>query len=589
MRFPKILTATILLSSVLFACKKSFLERSPETVISDAQYWKTSNDLKLYANSFYNNFPAYTGFGTIGIYGEDADQGSDNMVYISYNTRMNGESVVPATSDNWSIASWGNLRNINYLLANYSKVNEPWSNVKTYVGEARFFRAYWYFNMLRNYGDLPWVSQVLDPASEEVYNKRLPRNVIADSIIADLDSAIALLPAKGTAQANRVYKEFAQALQARIALYEGTWEKYQAGTPFGVTGSTPDKYLQKALDASAAVMSSGVFTLDNVGKNYGYWSLFNQVDYAGSKEVIFWRQYNVTTGPSHNWHRYTNTGAGRGLTKSLVDDYLCADGQPISVSTLYKGDDSLQLVVTGRDPRLAQTMYVNDGNHIVTSNQPNGAANLLFQIPTFDASSENRPATGYQVYKGHNTDYAQQYAAELGTTGLILMRYAEVLLINAEAKAELGVLTQGDVDLTINKLRDRVGMPKLNIGAIITDPKWIFPQLSAVMNEIRRERRIELACEGFRRDDIYRWGAAQRLLVGWKPKGAKLKQWQGRVSTSLLSGYPVDADGYIEPFQKVGSLSNGYKFNVNRDYLLPVPLGELQVPGNTMTQNPGWN
>jgi hypothetical protein len=585
MRSFKIFLACLLTGVSLFSCKKDFLEKSPETVISDAQYWQTSNDLKLYSNSFYNSLPAYTGFGSIGIYGLDADQGSDNMISMSYNNTMNGESVVPSSGGNWS---WESLRNINYLLANYGKVKEPWNNVKPYVGEALFFRAYFYFGMLKQFGALPWVSKPLTPTSPELYNKRLARNIIADSIMADLDSAISYLPSKGAAQVSRVYKEYALAFQSRVALYEGTWEKYQSGTPFGVTGATGAKYLQKAADAAGLVISSGIFQLDNIGKENGYWTLFNQTDFTGSKEVLFWRQYNLTSGPTHNWHRYTGTGAGRGLTKNLVDDYLCTDGKPVALSALYKGDDSLTTLVRGRDPRLAQTMYVNDGAHIVTNNQPAGAANMLFDIPTFSAANESKPATGYQVYKGHNPDYNQQYAGDRGTTALILFRYAEVLLNYAEAKAELGTLTQGDADLTINKLRARVGMPDLNIGAIATDPNWIFPALSPVINEVRRERRVELACEGFRHDDVFRWGAAGKLLVGWKPKGAKLSQWTTVVPANQLASYPVDAAGYIELYRNIPAMSVGYKFNVNRDYLLPIPLSELQVPNSTMEQNPGW-
>ncbi|MBS0032375.1 RagB/SusD family nutrient uptake outer membrane protein, partial [Chitinophaga hostae] len=581
MRSFKIFLACVLTGFTLFSCKKDFLDRSPETVISDAQYWQTSNDLKLYANSFYSAFPAYTGFGTIGIYGDDADLGSDNMIRMGYETWMNGERVVPSSNGGWG---WGALRNINYMLANYGKVKEPWTNVKTYVGEALFFRAYFYFGMMKQFGALPWVSKPLTPNSPELYSKRLARNIIADSILADLDSAISYLPAKGAAQTSRVYKEFAMAFQSRVALYEGTWEKYLAGTPFGVTGSTGTKYLQKAADAAGKVIATGTFQLDNAGKENGYWTLFNQTDFSGSKEVMFWRQYNITSGPSHNWHRYTNSGAGRGLTKNLVDDYLCTDGKPIALSPLYKGDDSLTTVVSGRDPRLAQTMYVNDGAHIITNNQPGGAANLLFMIPTFSAANEGKPATGYQVYKGHNPDYNQQYAGDVGTTALILFRYAEVLLNYAEAKAELGTLTQGDVALSINLLRARVGMPGLDISTLPTDPNWVFPTLSPVINEVRRERRVELACEGFRHDDVFRWGAAGKLLTGWKPKGAKLNQWVTVVPADQLASYPTDGSGYIELYKNVGAMSAGYKFNVNRDYLSPIPLSELQVPNSVMDQ-----
>nr|WP_295872830.1 RagB/SusD family nutrient uptake outer membrane protein [uncultured Chitinophaga sp.] len=585
MRSFKILLAGVLAVITMFSCKKDFLDRTPESVISDGQYWQSANDLKLYANSFYNNFPSYTGFGTIGIYGDDADQGSDNMISISYNNWLNGETIVPSTGGGWS---WTSIRNVNYLLANYGQVKSAWTDVKPYVGEALFFRAYIYFGLMKRFGALPWLNKPLVPTSPELYSKRQPRNVIADSIIADLDLAISYLPSKTSAQAGRVYKEYAMALQSRVALFEGTWEKYLAGTPFGVAGSDGSKYLQKAADAAGKVMSAGIFSLDNVDKNDGYWLLFNQTDYSGSKEVMFWRQFNLTTGPTHNWHRYTNSGAGRGLTKNLVDDYLCLDGKPIALSPLYKGDDSLTTVVQGRDPRLAQTMYVNDGKHIITNNQPGGVPNRIFAVPTFGEANEGKPATGYQVYKGNNPDYYQQWAGDVGTTGLILFRYAEVLLNYAEAKAELGILTQADVDITINLLRDRVGMTRMNIGALSADPNWIFPHLSPVINEVRRERRIELACEGFRRDDVLRWGAAGRLFAGWQPLGAKLSQWSTVVPASQLATYPTNAAGYIQLYKNSPAMASGYKFNVNRDYLSPLPLSELQVPNSVLEQNPNW-
>ncbi len=163
------------------------------------------------------------------------------------------------------------------------------------------------------------------------------------------------------------------------------------------------------------------------------------------------------------------------MTRNLVDAYLCTDGSPIALSPLYQGDDSLLRVVANRDPRLSQTMYVPDGKHIITSNQPQGAPNMLFEIPSFSQANEGKPATGYQVYKGHNTDYNQQNAGNLGITAVIYFRYAESLLILAEAKAELGTLTQADVDLTINKLRSRVGMPALDLANIAQDPNWEFP------------------------------------------------------------------------------------------------------------------
>ncbi|RFM29773.1 RagB/SusD family nutrient uptake outer membrane protein [Deminuibacter soli] len=573
------------LALALTSCKKDFLERAPLSNVSDAEFWKSPNDLQLYCNNFYNTeFPSYTGYGTIGIYGLDADQGSDNQIQgDGYNTTMNGEAVVPPSGGGWT---WTSLRNINYLLTHYSRVSAPWTSVAPYVGEARFFRAQFYFNMLKTFGDLPWINQpVLQLDDPALYAARVSRTIIADSIIADLDSAISYLPAKSKAATSRVYKELAMALASRVALYEGTWEKYHAGTPFGVAGSDGSKYLNKAAQVAGTLIDAGVFSLDNVGAANGYWNLFNQTDFSSSKEVMFWRRYQVGI-ITQNWARYTLAGAARGVTKDLVDSYLCVDGQPISRSALYKGDDSLTMVVTNRDPRLAQTIYVPDGKHIITNNAPSGAV-TLFTVPELDGGGTASCPTGYQTYKGHNPDYYQQYAQDVGITGLILYRYAEVLLNYAEAKAELGTISQADLDKSINKLRQRVAMPNLNLAGIITDPKWTFPTLSGIINEVRRERRVELACEGFRHDDINRWAAADKVLVGWKPKGAKKAQFTTLAAASALAKYPVDAAGYIEIYQNIAPLAGGFHFNVNRDYLSPIPLDQLQL-NKSLTQNPGW-
>ncbi|MEH6305410.1 RagB/SusD family nutrient uptake outer membrane protein [Olivibacter sp. CPCC 100613] len=590
----KILKITVLLSycCLLFSsCQKDLLEQTPETNISDADYWKTANDLKLYVNNFYNTMlPNYNGWGSIGIYGLDAD-GSDNMIATSYNSALNGERVVPGSGGAYGAYSdWSALRNVNYLLANYSKVSESFDVIKPYVGEALFFRAYFYFDKLKSFGDLPWINIPLNTSSEEVYNERLPRNVIVDSLMNDLDKAIAYLPTKGSAEASRINKEIAMLFQARIALFEGTWEKYHASTAFGVSGSDGRKFLEKAASVSTALVDNGGgYGLAAFSNEDEYWRLFNQVDYTANNEIMLWRAFNLSLNLGHRWHRYTPSGGGRGLTKNLVDAYLCIDGKPIGSSSLYRGDASLQDVVANRDPRLKQTLYLPDGNHIITDNRPGGQAPVLFEYPTFDVANENKSLTGYQLYKGHNPDYNQQQ--DLGTTGQIIFRFAEAVLIYAESKAELGQFTQVDADRSINLLRRRVNMPDLSVTMIENDPNREFSAISPLLNEIRRERRVELACEGYRSDDLFRWAAMDEKIRGWKPKGAKRAQWEvpgvpENIATAVKS-FPVDADGYIEYYQPVGALNAGYQFKLDRDYLSPIPLDQISL-NPKIKQNPGW-
>ncbi len=573
----------------LTGCLKSnLLDQNPQTSISDATYWHTANDLKLYANNFYQKLPGYIGtWSTVGPYTEDDN--TDNMVYGGYNTRLNGEGTVPASGGGWSYGDWANIRDVNYFLTNYTKVKAPFNTIATYVGEAYFFRAWFYFGKLRSFGALPWINKALN-TNDTAYlmAPRLSRNVIVDSILSDLDNAIADLLPKGSAEPMRAYKEAAEAFKSRVALYEGTWEKYHQGDPFGVPGQDGSQFLQAAADAASMVMNTGKFGLDNVGVPNGYWSLFNQTDYSNSKEVMFWRMYNFQDLITQHWNQYSSAGANRGITKSLVDAYLCTDGKPIAVSPLYKGDDSLNLVVQNRDPRLQQTIYTPGDIIFSAATYPTGQA-LLFQYPALNSGGESHNVTGYQLYKSHSLDYNQAFDINQdGTTGLIFIRYAEVLLNFAEAKAELGTLTQQDLDISINLLRNRVGMPHLVLGSITTDPNWKFPSLSPVINEVRRERRVELGCEGYRFDDIMRWSAADKLIVGWKPLGAKWNQWATVIpGMKVGQNVYVNQHGYIEPFQNISTLANGYQFNVNRDYLLPVPTRELTLDPN-IKQNPGW-
>ena len=592
----KLYTIAASLFLLLSSCNDDFLERSPIVNISDANFWKTANDLELYTNNFYNRsdlLNSYGDWGSIGPYGLDADNGTDTQVAYNYNTRMNGEATNPASGGGWAVNDWATLRNINYFMANYNKVDAPWDQVKVYVGESLFFRSLFYFGKLKTFGDLPWITSPLDNTSNILYEGRLPRNQVVDSIMLDLDKAIEYLPERGPSYTGRITKEVALLLQARIALYEGTWEKYHGikNTPFKVVNSDGTKFIQKAAEASNALItlaeSIGNTKLADCTGEAGYTNLFNQRDYSSNKEVLLWRKYSVNDGQYTRWGAYYY-GAGRGLTKSLVDSYLCMDGKPISVSDKYQGDKTLKNVVANRDPRLNQTIFVDDGKHILFTDN-----NTFFATPGFEGVIANSCPTGYQLYKGFNTNYTECINQQ-STIGTIYFRYAEALLIYAEAKAELGTITQMDIDRTINALRNRVGMNEglLNMNNIVTDPNWEFKNISPLLNEIRRERKVEFACEGFRRDDIFRWAVVDEVMVGKKPKGAVKSQWENYPNTTdaFVEAWSVlgeDENGYIDPFKSYPAMDNGYRFNLGRDYLQPLPTNELTL-NPELGQNPGW-
>ena len=571
------------------ACSE-FLERSPEDRVSDEAVWKTPDHLKLYVNNFYNSgslLPLRNGYS----YDEnpsyqDAAGGSDIQIAINHNTRMNGESTVPESGGGWAYSDWSVLRNINYFFLRYQTAVGDENEINRYVGEALFFRAIFYFGKIRNFGDVPFYDDLLTLKDDALLHKaRDPRNEVVRRLMEDLDKAVQYLPSrKDRAWDGRLNKETAMLLQARIALYEGTWEKYHAGTPFGVTGSDGSEFITKAKTVTDALIALNSCALDNVGNPNGYYNLFNQHTYASSQEVLFWRQYQ-TGVLTHTWPRYTNNGGGMGLTKRMIDSYLATDGKPIDITAQTVSDATLADVVTGRDPRLNQTIYVNDNLHI-TNNL--ATPKTVFTYPQLSGEGSTKCATGYQVYKGHDPS---EYGTTEGTAAQIYFRYAEALLINAEAKAELGAITQTDLDNTINKLRDRAGMPHMTLADVNS---WNyakeFPALSNIINEIRRERKVELVCEGFRVDDIFRWAAAGILVKDYIPLGAKRAQWEGITGEALLGDVSALAvkDGYINPYANISVGTSGYNFNLNRDYLRPLPLTELVLNPALKPNNPGW-
>lgn len=567
----KLYICVSIFASFLVSCD-SFLEREPLDKISNKVYFKTSKDLELYVNQFYAKFPGFGGFG-IGYLGDDRN--SDNMVYEDYDVRLAGYKTVPgnASDAGWN---WGDIRSVNYLLANLENLQSSFDESKAYIGEAYFFRSYFYYSLLQNFGDLPWVNKPYDTESEDLYNPRVSRNIIVDSMLVDLDRAIAYMPEKENVADGRLSKEAALLFKSRVALFEGSWEKYHNGTEFGVKSADYNQYFRIAAEAANQLIDLNKCTLFTTGDaKTAYYQLFNRTDFKDNAEVILARNYSLVLGLTHRAQNYLlYRGSRTGLSKELVDDYLCLDGKPTASHPDYS-DKQLLSVVKDRDPRLAQTMWIPGDLRVGVGEEP-----LYFDRPFIYLTGEQQCITGYQLKKGSDPYTVDTENAE---TGVIIFRYAEALLNYAEARAELGELTQEEVDKTINQLRQRVGMADLKLNAITHDPNWKFPAISPVLNEIRRERRVEFACEGQRLPDLLRW-RAHELFGNKRLKGFYFNQSE---FSEIVPGKDIllDKDGYVDPYQI--SLPEGYKFNPNRDYLLPLPTTEL-VLNTKLKQNPGW-
>jgi hypothetical protein len=558
----------------LNACNTNTLEKFPLDQVSSEVFFRQPSDMKIYMNQFYNDelFPVYWGQILNNPYRGGADDfNSDNIISGNYiDDRLKGTRTV-SNAGGWN---YQDVRSINYFFDNYRKCTADFDTYKQYVGEAHFFRALIYFQLFQRFGDLSWNATVLQTNSPELYAPKTPRNIVADNMIADLDSAAMYLTDSRNSNGTKLDKWIALTLQSRIALYEGTWEKYHAGDPFGVADANPDKYLNKAVEAASAIMSSGKFEIYTTGNTQtDYYDLFKIRDYSGTKEVMMWKQFSTALSINNNRNYRLEYPFGSSLTKELADSYLCTDGKPISVSPLFAGYTNITDEMKNRDPRFHQSIFAPDAPWKITD------------VTTFwndayinlNSAAELFAPTGYVLRKTYDPVMANHHL-NFEETPAIHFRYAEVLLNFAEAKAELNTLTQADLDNSIGLLRARVGMPGLDIATIANDPKWDFPSLSPVINEIRRERRVELSTEGYRWPDIARWAAADELIVGKRPKGFKASQ--------LTSAYfPVDANGFLDPFQN--ALPTGYQFNVNRDYLDPIPLNEI-VLNPQLAQNPGW-
>jgi hypothetical protein len=582
-KYIKNILSSIVLFAAISGCEKDFLERYPLDAVSSEDFFKTVNDLKVYIDPFYLSpgYEANTSYRKSGV--SELDGNSDIQTDgSSINSRLRGTRTVPASGGEWNWDyEW--VRRINYFFENYKRCEDEFDDYKHYLGEAHFFRALTYFQILVEFGDAPWYVYVLGTDSEGLYDPRTPRNIVADNIIADLDSAVMYLSEVRVEGGTRIDKWYALGFQSVVALYEGTWEKYHAGDPFGVSNPDPDKYLNKAVTAAEAVMNSGNFTLYSTGNpETDYYDFFIQRDYSSSKSVLFWHKYSRDLDVFNEFNYIHKYPQDRGLlTKGLADSYLCIDGDPISVSPLFAGYDTITNEMKDRDPRFTQTFFhpddpwLIDGNTITT-----WGVGIFKKIHT---NNSLKCATSYMYRKSYNPDTEFQ-APEDEENPIIRFRYAQVLLNFAEAKAELGVITQADLDRSINLLRDRVGMPHLNLANITTDPDWIFKDLPGIINEIRRERLVELAIEGHRWNDIARWAAADELIVGKRPKG--INGYQFPENSKIRTSIPLDNEGFLDPFQE--AMPDGWGFDVNRDYLNPIPLNELTLNSN-LVQNPGWS
>lgn len=594
----------ILLSTILFSCNDQFMERYPLDEVTSVTYWNTENDLINYNNSLYtlamnenlvpimagrqrsvNSTAGQSDISWLDLYSDNYNW--QNASRLEYTRVRSGKHVVPTSPTYNGWMGWEFVRSCNFGLANYNKADIPQSSKNKYIGEARLFRGWFFADKVSKFGDIPYFEKELNIDSEELYGERMPREEAMEYILADLTFAAENLPndwGDGN-EPGRLNRWCALLVKARICLFEGTWRKYHGGT-------NPDRWLQEAADAARELMDDGPYSLHTTGnpdRDYNFntgtfdgttWNPVN--DLTGNKEVMYWRRFLINVHV--NYHSFFHRQVS-GATRSVVEDYLCTDGLPITLSPLYKGDETYEDIFENRDPRLRQTvLHPEDVTLYQYSNQQNFSP--VPRLPGVVGSIGGTSATGYHIIKEYD---GRQSTGSQCTTPAITLRFAEALLIYAEAKAELGTITQADLDISINKLRDRVAMPHMQLGNIQMDPKYANDGVSALIVEIRRERRIELFMEGHRYDDLRRWKQGKKLEirtmgVRWDDN-YKAKYDPKNRCTSLTSEDPDTGIPYIDVFKN--SDFDNPVFDESKHYLWPIPLSALSINPN-LKQNPGW-
>lgn len=582
----KIYIICVLLLTAFYSCDVT--NTVPEDAITDLNYWKQTDDLKLFANQFYTTLSAPS--ATI-------DQTSDNMVPNSPDNRLFNNMTVPGSGGGWSSGDWTNIRNVNYFLTHYQTVQGDAGVINQYVGEIRFFRANEYFNKVKRFGDVPWIEKDLSTTDSELLSKaRDPQKLVIDKIIADIEFAVNNLKNPSEVESGRLHKYAALQMLARVCLYEGTWLKYR-----NLSGW--EAYLTKAVASATTIMNSGNYGIEKGNALYMYdgYPLFYkqqfiQEDLTANKECVMPRIYKKDL-LMHYMSRSVNE-TGIGVSKDFIEDFLCVDGKPVALSPLYLGDDSLQMEIANRDPRLRNIVDNKFMPYYLDGVKP-----ISYPVTPI---AVNQCPTGYMASKFRTPDPAQNEALKT-TYDWYVFRYAEVLLTYAEAKAELGTLSQTDLDNSINKLRARLDEPgKFAMGRLSINPEADplatvngSPRygyiVSPIIYEIRRERRIELAFEGFRWDDICRWNAGKlienpKTMLGLTvTDGVVARYTKYNGGTNPFSTRPLysltDWDGKSKKMLQI--YSNMTRSWNDKLYLDPLPTDQLTL-NKSLKQNPGW-
>lgn len=576
---------------VLFSFASCDLEEVPVDTATNRAIFGSASGMELYANSFYDLLPSTD----VGVFQDD--DASDIVARNGVDTYLAAGALSPITSSGWS---WTNLRNINYFIENAEQSTIPEKD--NFLGIARFFRALFYFDKVKRFGDVPWIDKTIEVTdSATLKGSRTSRFEVMDKVLEDLNFAIENIGTSNDPSSTRVTKNVARAYKTRICLFEASFRKYHTG--YNMQGSA-DAWYQEVINAANAV--TGYSLNKSASPERSYRELFiARTPFAGETILAVTLSSSLQVFSSANRRFISPTYGNRpSLTRNFINTYLKLDGTPFTDEPGYKTTTFVN-EVKDRDLRLKQTIRLGDYRR--TENA----------VPVVAPPNFNQTVTGYQPIKWCYDERFPFDDESLNDNAHVIMRWAEVLLNKAEALAELGAMTVADWTATIGALRDRAGITGATLTTLptVADPYMIdyfggkFD--NAVLLEVMRERAVELVFEGLRPDDLRRWHVGE--LFQDAPMNG--------MYVPALGEYDLNEDGIMDVYFYQGArptpsnssvamvdvspstaagrmqLSNGTSGEViwnpgvrewlDKKYLYPIPESD-RIMNPALGQNPGW-
>ncbi|WP_337435469.1 RagB/SusD family nutrient uptake outer membrane protein [Prevotella sp.] len=628
------------------------LDMKPISQITPGAYYQNADQLAAYLNNYYDSYLQMPYSGSMSHSWGQWNEGKAKSDWDTDIYCWGGGNTSLFADDHWEVSSgkalqgyYGGVRVYNYFINTVLKQIENGTlpnseDVKNYLGEAYFFRALVYFRIMALYGDIPVITEVLPDENNVIVenSKRTPRNEVARFILSDLDKAIEMCYTRSKFNGQRVNREAAQLIKSRIALFEGTFEKYHRGSgrvpgdanwPGAKMSYNQDKtfnqeaevkfFLTEAMNAAKEVADNADLAENNhkIDPVYGdkddwnpYFNLFSQPSLANVNEALMWKQYNKDLGFYHLTGHSMVTGQNTGFTRSFIQTFLMKNGMPIYADNSgYHGDVTLDNVKADRDERLQLFMWGESTptycDPEMTGVEAGKPLPVYMEEDETDAAhitntdASTRCITGYQQRKYYTYDAEQARYSEQSTTNACpIMRSAEALLNYMEADYELNGRLDSKSQEYWRTLRTRAGVDtdfQKTIDATDLSKEMDFGRYSGTklvdktLYNIRRERVTELFSEGLRFADLIRWrGFDNMLTTKWVPEGCNFwdnmyKHYDPEIKCNGENDAVVSAKSlgkYLRPYSKsmqpANELKDGYKWH-EAYYLYPIGITDIRT------------